>query len=196
MSDGGEAGAAGHTAFRPRIELFGHRRIHSRGTAQRGSRSAVVIANVADAPGLEKARELGLANECFVSKGPKAGGARRRLIACLRATPRGPVCLAGYMRLLSPGFIAAFPNRILNIHPALLPAFPGLDAQEQAFEYGVKVAVARFILWMSTWTMGLSCCSGRFQCWTRTMRIRWRSAFWRKSMWRIRSDCLRGWRGV
>jgi len=50
------------------------------------------------------------------------------------------VCLAGYMRLLSPEFIAAFPNRILNIHPALLPAFPGLDAQTQAFDYGVKVA--------------------------------------------------------
>jgi hypothetical protein len=60
--------------------------------------------------------------------------------ACLRAHRVDLVCLAGYMRLLSPEFVAAFPNRILNIHPSLLPAFPGLDAQQQAFDYGVKVA--------------------------------------------------------
>jgi phosphoribosylglycinamide formyltransferase-1 len=62
------------------------------------------------------------------------------MIACLSAHQVDLVCLAGYMRLLSPQFIAAFPNRILNIHPSLLPAFPGLDAQQQAFDYGVKVA--------------------------------------------------------
>ena len=106
----------------------------------KGVEIAVVIANVAEAPGLEKARELGLANECFVSKGRKRAEHDADLIACLRAHRVDLVCLAGYMRLLSPGFIAAFPNRILNIHPSLLPAFPGLDAQEQAFEYGVKVA--------------------------------------------------------
>ncbi len=59
--------------------------------------------------------------------------------ACLRAHGVDLVCLAGYMRLLSPEFVAAFPHRILNIHPSLLPAFPGLDAQQQAFDYGVKV---------------------------------------------------------
>ena len=62
------------------------------------------------------------------------------MIACLKRTQVDLVCLAGYMRLLSPEFVAAFPNRILNIHPSLLPAFPGLEAQQQAFEYGVKVA--------------------------------------------------------
>ena len=62
------------------------------------------------------------------------------MIACLKAHGVDLVCLAGYMRLLSPEFLAAFPNRILNIHPSLLPAFPGLEAQEQAFAYGVKVA--------------------------------------------------------
>ena len=62
------------------------------------------------------------------------------MIACLRAHGVELACLAGYMRLLSPQFIAAFPNRILNIHPALLPAFPGMEAQLQAFEYGVKIA--------------------------------------------------------
>ena len=62
------------------------------------------------------------------------------MIACLKAHNVDLVCLAGYMRLLSPEFIAAFPNRILNIHPSLLPAFPGLEAQTQAFDYGVKVA--------------------------------------------------------
>ena len=62
------------------------------------------------------------------------------MVACLREHRVGLVCLAGYMRLLSPEFVAAFPNRILNIHPSLLPAFPGLEAQQQAFDYGVKVA--------------------------------------------------------
>jgi phosphoribosylglycinamide formyltransferase-1 len=62
------------------------------------------------------------------------------MIACLNAHKVDLVCLAGYMRILSREFVAAFPNRILNIHPSLLPAFPGLDAQEQAFDYGVKVA--------------------------------------------------------
>jgi phosphoribosylglycinamide formyltransferase-1 len=106
----------------------------------KGVEVAVVISNVADAPGLKKARELGLANECFVSTGRKRSEHDADLTACLRAHRVDLVCLAGYMRLLSLGFIAAFPNRILNIHPSLLPAFPGLDAQEQAFDYGVKVA--------------------------------------------------------
>jgi phosphoribosylglycinamide formyltransferase 1 len=76
----------------------------------------------------------------FVSKGRKRAEHDAEMIACLRAHRVDLVCLAGYMRLLSPEFVAAFPNRILNIHPSLLPAFPGLEAQEQAFDYGVKVA--------------------------------------------------------
>ncbi len=105
-----------------------------------GVEIAVVISNVADAPGLIAARELGLSTALFVSKGRPRAEHDADVTACLREQGVGLVCLAGYMRLLSPEFIAAFPNRILNIHPSLLPAFPGLDAQRQAFEYGVKVA--------------------------------------------------------
>jgi phosphoribosylglycinamide formyltransferase-1 len=101
---------------------------------------AVVISNVADAPGIQAARDLNLPTAVFVSKGRPRAEHDAEMIACLRERHVDLVCLAGYMRLLSPGFIAAFPNRILNIHPSLLPAFPGLDAQHQAFEYGVKIA--------------------------------------------------------
>jgi phosphoribosylglycinamide formyltransferase-1 len=101
---------------------------------------AVVIANVADAPGLAAARELGLPTALFVSQGRKRAEHDADVAACLREHGIDLVILAGYMRLLSPEFIAAFPNRILNIHPSLLPAFPGLEAQQQAFDYGCKIA--------------------------------------------------------
>jgi phosphoribosylglycinamide formyltransferase 1 len=101
---------------------------------------AVVISNVEDAPGLPAAREFGLPTVLYSSKGRPRADHDADLIACLDQHKVNLVCLAGYMRLLSPGFIAAFPNRILNIHPSLLPAFPGLDAQQQAFDYGVKIA--------------------------------------------------------
>jgi phosphoribosylglycinamide formyltransferase-1 len=106
----------------------------------KGVEIAVVISNVAEADGLRKARELGLPTEVFISRGRKRQEHDADVIACLRAHRVDMVCLAGYMRLLSPEFVAAFPNRILNIHPSLLPAFPGLEAQGQAFAYGVKVA--------------------------------------------------------
>ena len=99
----------------------------------------MVISNVAAAPGLAKAREMGLHTTVLVSRGRKREQHDADVIACLRAHGVELVCLAGYMRLLSPEFVAAFPNRILNIHPSLLPAFPGLEAQEQAFAYGAKV---------------------------------------------------------
>ena len=105
-----------------------------------GVEIAVAISNVAEAPGIQAARDLNLPTAVFVSKGRPRAEHDADLIACLREHKVDFVCLAGYMRLLSPGFIAAFPNRILNIHPSLLPAFPGLDAQQQAFDYGVKVA--------------------------------------------------------
>jgi phosphoribosylglycinamide formyltransferase-1 len=105
----------------------------------KGAEIAVVISNVAEAPGLAKARELGLPTAVLESRGRKREEHDAEVIACLRAHGVELVCLAGYMRLLSPQFVAAFPHRILNIHPSLLPAFPGLDAQEQAFNYGVKV---------------------------------------------------------
>ena len=106
----------------------------------KGVEIAVVISNVADAGGLELARDLGLPCELFVSKGRTRVEHDADVANCLKAHRVDLVCLAGYMRLLSPEFIAAFSNRILNIHPSLLPAFPGLDAQTQAFNYGVKVA--------------------------------------------------------
>jgi phosphoribosylglycinamide formyltransferase-1 len=82
---------------------------------------------------------MGLPTSFFVSKGRKREEHDAELIACLRAHGVNLICLAGYMRLLSKEFVAAFHNRILNIHPSLLPAFPGLEAQTQAFDYGVKV---------------------------------------------------------
>ena len=105
----------------------------------KGAEIAVVISNVAAAPGLAKAREMGLHTTVLVSRGRKREEHDADVIACLHQHKVDLICLAGYMRLLSPQFVAAFPNRILNIHPSLLPAFPGLDAQEQAFNYGVKV---------------------------------------------------------
>ena len=100
----------------------------------------IVISNVADAPGIAAAAELGLPNAVLASKGRKRAEHDADVAALLEASGVDLVCLAGYMRMLSPEFVAAFPHRILNIHPSLLPAFPGLDAQEQAFNYGVKVA--------------------------------------------------------
>jgi phosphoribosylglycinamide formyltransferase 1 len=105
-----------------------------------GVEIGVVISNVAEAPGIRSARELGLAHAVFVSKGRPRADHDADVLACLRDHNVDLVCLAGYMRLLSPQFVAALPNRILNIHPSLLPAFPGLDAQQQAFDYGVQVA--------------------------------------------------------
>jgi phosphoribosylglycinamide formyltransferase-1 len=101
---------------------------------------AMVVSNVAEAGGIVKARELGLPCHVSVSKGRTRDQHDAEMIACLKGHGVELVCLAGYMRLLSKEFVAAFPNRILNIHPSLLPAFPGLEAQSQAFEYGVKAA--------------------------------------------------------
>lgn len=101
---------------------------------------AIVISNRADARGLQVARERGLNAIALPSKGLDREAYDRRLIEELRRQPVDLICLAGYMRLLSASFIREFPNRILNIHPSLLPAFPGLDAQHQALDYGVKVS--------------------------------------------------------
>jgi phosphoribosylglycinamide formyltransferase-1 len=101
---------------------------------------AVVISNNPDSYGLQRAQELGLSAALFVSKGRKRAEHDADVAACLRQHGVDLVILAGYMRLLSPEFVAAFRDRILNIHPSLLPAFPGLEAQTQAFDYGAKVA--------------------------------------------------------
>jgi len=103
-------------------------------------RIAVVISNRAEALGIEHARLLGLRTAVIPSKGKQREEHDAEVIAALKEAQVDLVCLAGYMRLLSPLFIRAFPQQILNIHPSLLPAFPGLDAQKQAFEHGVKVS--------------------------------------------------------
>lgn len=98
------------------------------------ARIVIVLSNIADAPGLSKARELGIPAEAIPHR------QEQEVLEALRRTEVEWICLAGYMRLLSPAFVAAFPRRILNIHPSLLPAFPGLGAQEQALAHGVKVS--------------------------------------------------------
>jgi phosphoribosylglycinamide formyltransferase-1 len=104
------------------------------------ARISVVIANKADAPGITTARQLGLKALVIPSKGRPREEHDRELFDALKQHGVDLVCLAGYMRLLSPWFVQQFPHRILNIHPSLLPAFPGLEAQEQAFAYGVKIS--------------------------------------------------------
>ena len=104
------------------------------------ARIGVVISNRADAPGIATARQRGLNGLVIPSKGKPREEHDREVVAALKQNNVDLVCLAGYMRLLSSWFVQQFPQRILNIHPSLLPAFPGLEAQEQAFAYGVKVS--------------------------------------------------------
>jgi phosphoribosylglycinamide formyltransferase 1 len=101
---------------------------------------AVVVSNREGAPGIDRAKSRGLATRVLPSKGLEREAFDRQVVAVLNEHQVDLVCLAGYMRLLSPYFVRAFPNRILNIHPSLLPSFPGLESQRQALEYGVKFA--------------------------------------------------------
>lgn len=101
---------------------------------------AVVISNREEAPGLERARRMGLAARLIPSRGKEREAYDREVVATLREFHVDLVCLAGFMRILSPYFIREFPGRILNIHPALLPAFSGADAQKQALDYGAKIS--------------------------------------------------------
>lgn len=99
---------------------------------------ALVVSNREQAPGLEIARNMGLKTLYIPSKGKDREAYDQEVVAALEDAQVDLVCLAGFMRMLSPVFVRAFPGRILNIHPALLPAFPGVDAQKQALDYGVK----------------------------------------------------------
>jgi phosphoribosylglycinamide formyltransferase 1 len=101
---------------------------------------AVVVSNRADAPGIAAARGRGLKTAVIEARGRTRAEHDREIANCLREHEVDLICLAGYMRLLSADFVRAFPHRILNIHPSLLPAFAGLDAQRQALEYGVEVS--------------------------------------------------------
>ena len=99
---------------------------------------AIVLSNKRNARGLERARERGITAECIPSRGLEREEYDRQVVARLKEAQADVVCLAGFMRLLSAHFVEQFPNRILNIHPSLLPSFPGLEAQKQALEHGVK----------------------------------------------------------
>src|ERR1700688_422520 len=102
--------------------------------------NGVVLSNRQVAPGIDKAQKRKIKTRVIPSKGLEREAYDRQVVAVLREQKIDLVCLAGYMRLLSPFFVASFPNRILNIHPSLLPSFPGLESQRQALEYGVKFA--------------------------------------------------------
>jgi len=104
------------------------------------ARIGVVISNKTDAPGIATARQRGLTALVIPSKGRTREEHDREVVGALKDHGVDLICLAGYMRLLSSWFVRQFPHQILNIHPSLLPAFPGLEAQEQAFAYGVKVS--------------------------------------------------------
>jgi phosphoribosylglycinamide formyltransferase-1 len=101
---------------------------------------AIVVSNREGAPGIERAQSRGINSRVIPSKGLEREAYDRQVVAVLHEHKVDLVCMAGYMRLLSPYFVAAFPQRILNIHPSLLPSFPGLESQRQALEYGVKFA--------------------------------------------------------
>jgi phosphoribosylglycinamide formyltransferase-1 len=101
---------------------------------------AIVLSNREGAPGVEKAEQRKIATRVIPSKGLEREAYDRQVVAVLNEHKVDLICLAGYMRLLSPYFVASYPKRILNIHPSLLPSFPGLESQRQALEYGVKFA--------------------------------------------------------
>src|SRR5271165_1464265 len=105
-----------------------------------GAEIAMVLSNREGAPGIDRAKARGLATRVIPSKGLEREAYDRQVVTALREASVDLICLAGYMRLLSPYFVAAFPQRILNIHPSLLPSFPGLESQKQALDYGVKFA--------------------------------------------------------
>ncbi len=105
-----------------------------------GAEIAVVISNQPDAQGLKRAEARGIPARMIPSKGLQREAYDRQVVAVLQEFKVDLICLAGYMRLLSPYFVAAFPRKILNIHPSLLPSFPGLESQKQALDHGVKFA--------------------------------------------------------
>jgi phosphoribosylglycinamide formyltransferase-1 len=105
-----------------------------------GAEISIVVSNREGASGIERAKSRGINSRVISSKGLERETYDRQVVEVLKEHNVDLVCLAGYMRLLSPYFVAAFPNRILNIHPSLLPSFPGLESQKQALDYGAKFA--------------------------------------------------------
>ena len=138
-------------------------------------------ANKSDAPGIATARARGLNALVIPSKGKPREEHDREVVAALKQHNVDLVCLAGYMRLLSPWFVQQFPQRILNIHPSLLPAFPGLEAQEQAFAYGVKVSGCTVHFVDEELDHGAIIVQKTVRCSMAMTNTRWRRAFWSRS---------------
>ncbi|MGH9356530.1 MAG: phosphoribosylglycinamide formyltransferase [Terriglobia bacterium] len=113
---------------------------HSLAGAETPARISMVISNREDAAGLDRARQMGINVRCVASQGRQRERFELDLLAALREAAVDFICLAGFMRVLSPEFVSRYPNRILNVHPSLLPAFPGADAQRQALEHGVRIS--------------------------------------------------------
>jgi phosphoribosylglycinamide formyltransferase-1 len=140
---GASAGLVGRTKIAVLLSGRGSNLVALAEACSRGEVPAqivLVLSNRPDAAGLDRARERGIRSSAIASKGVPREDHERRLIAAIDECGAEWVCLAGYMRLLTPVFVSRFPRRIVNIHPALLPSFPGVDAQRQAWEYGVKVS--------------------------------------------------------
>lgn len=116
--------------------------IDAAGAHRLGGEIAIVVSNVEAAPALERARNAGIPAVFRDHRGRRREDFDQEIAGMLRERAVDLVCLAGYMRMLSPGFVRAFPGRVVNVHPSLLPAFPGLEAQRQAREHGVKVSGA------------------------------------------------------
>src|SRR5277367_295362 len=138
---------------------------------------AIVVSNREGAEGIEKARRRGIEARVIPSKGLEREAYDKLVVAALQEKKVDLVCLAGYMRLLSPHFVAAFPQRILNIHPSLLPAFPGWNRSGRRWSMARNFRGARCILWMKISTRGRSCCR---LAWRLRMLIRrklWRNEF-------------------
>ena len=137
------------------------------------ARIAVVVSNTPDAGGLEVAKRMGLEALVIPSKGKTREEHDREVVAALQQHRVDLVCLAGYMRLLSPWFVQQFPRRILNIHPSLLPAFPGLEAQEQAFVYGVKITGCTVHFVDEELDHGAIVVQKTCRCWTPMTKLGW-----------------------
>ncbi len=158
-----------------------------------GAEIALVLSNVADAPGILAAKKLGLNTVIVESKGRTRADHDNEVVARLHQYRVDLVCLAGYMRILSPRFVQAFPQRILNIHPSLLPLYPGLHPQRQALAAGAAESGCTVHFVDEQVDHGTSFCSAGFRCCRGMMRIRWPRAFWSRSMARIRRRSRACW---
>ena len=156
---------------------------------------AIVVSNREGAEGIEKARRRGIDARVIPSKGLEREAYDKLVVAALQEKKVDLVCLAGYMRLLSPHFVAAFPQRILNIHPSLLPAFPGLESQRQALEHGAKFSGCTVHFVDENLDAGPIVLQACVRLKMRTRRKLWRSGFCARNIAFTRKRCGLCWRG-